>query len=245
LYRISLAGQVETFASTGGFCLGMAFDADGNLYVCDIGHQAVMRVTPAGAVDTYCADCEGEHLKSPNYPVFDAQGNLYVSDSGDHFHANGKVIKIRPGGQAEVFSREPHVFSNGMALAPDDRKLYVVESEIPAISALPILADGRAGPCELAVRLPDDDVPDGITFDDQNNLYISCYQPNRIYRWSPAGQLEILVDDPTGLHLALAPTNVAFGGPDRDILFVANLGGWHVAQGRIGARGAPLHYPKL
>jgi gluconolactonase len=244
IYRISLDGRCEQIASTGGFCLGIACDALANLYVCDAGHAAVMRVTPDGQVSVYSDRCEGVRMVAPNFPCFDAEGNLYVSDSGGHGQANGKIYVVRPGGTAELFSAEAHVFTNGMCLSPNGRTLYVVESELPGICRFPVTVGGRAGRRELVVTLPDVEVPDGLAIDAAGNLYISCYQPNRIYRLSPGGALEVLVDDPTGLSLAMC-TNVAFGGPDLDELLIANLGGWHIAHGSIGARGARLPYPVI
>ncbi len=244
LYRIALDGTILQFASTGGFCLGIACDANANLYVCDIGHAAVMKVTPAGSVTVYSDQCDGVHMTTPNYCVFDAAGNLYVSDSGSHWKSNGKIYRIRPGGKAELFSDQAHVFTNGMCLGPDGTFLYVVESELPGVSRIPIRLDGKAGQREDVVLFQDGIIPDGLAFDSAGNLYTSCYQPNRVYRHSPGGQLDIVVDDPTGLFLAMT-TNLAFGGPNLDHLFIANLGGWHIAQGTIGAKGAPLNYPKV
>jgi gluconolactonase len=36
------------------------------------------------------------------------------------------------------------------------------------------------------------------------------------------------------------PTNVAFGGPNFDQMFFANLGRWHVCQAPAGVRGQLL-----
>ena len=41
-------------------------------------------------------------------------------------------------------------------------------------------------------------------------------------------------------HTLSNPTNIAFGGPAFDQLFVANLGRWHVTRLDAGVRGAPL-----
>ena len=244
IYRIGLDGALTQIGSTGGFCLGLACDASANVYICDSGHAAVMKMTPDGSCSIYCDRAGDVRFRTPNFPVFDEEGNLFVSDSGGHFQNNGRVYVIRPGGEAELFSAEPSVFANGLCLSPDRRYLYVVESERPGVSRLPILPSLAAGPCEQVLTLPADVVPDGLAFDEAGNLYISCYQPNRIYRLSPQGDLDTIVDDPTGLHLAMT-TNLVFAGPDLGLLLIANLGGWHIAQGSIGARGAPLAYPSL
>ena len=87
-------------------------------------------------------------------------------------------------------------------------------------------------------------VPDGLAFDADGNLYISCYRPDRIYRLDNRGDLQVLADDFEGTLMA-APTNVAFCGRNLDILISANLGRWHLTRYEVGARGLPLHYPVL
>jgi gluconolactonase len=244
VYRISLTDQsFSQFASTGGFGLGIAIDADSNLYICDMGVHAVVRVNPSGETSVYSKGPEENPLIIPNYPVFDGQGNLYVSDSRNWGQKNGLIYRIRPGGESEIWSKASGEYPNGLALGLDDRYLYVVESTLPGISRIEILPDGTAGEREIVVEMPRT-VPDGIAFDEEGNLYISCYAPDRIYRYSPDGSLEILFDDWERMILN-APTNVAFAGPDLSKLAISGLCGWSVAWANVGKRGKRLHYPKL
>jgi hypothetical protein len=54
--------------------------------------------------------------------------------------------------------------------------------------------------------------------------------------------LETIVDDWSGVH-APTPTNVAFAGPELEVLALASLSTRAVAAIDAGARGAPLYYP--
>jgi len=244
VYRVNIAGKTFTqFASTGGFGLGIAVDAESNLYVCDMGVHAVVRVMPNGATETYTTGTADNPLRIPNYPVFDATGNLYVSDSRDWGKKNGLIYRIRPGGEAGVWSEAASGYTNGMALHPDGQSLYVVESIPPQISRIPIAADGSAGTAETIVALPET-VPDGIAFDANGTLYITCYAPDRIYRFSSTDGLEILFDDWSRTVLN-APTNIAFVGASLDRLAAASIGGYGLVWADIGVRGAPVHTPRL
>src|SRR3954452_21790155 len=83
IYRIAADGSaIELMASTGGFTLGLAFDAQGRLYSCDLKHAAVFRFEPAsGALDRFATGSDTASLRVPNVPVVDTQRNcLYVSD---------------------------------------------------------------------------------------------------------------------------------------------------------------------
>jgi sugar lactone lactonase YvrE len=122
-----------------------------------------------------------------------------------------------------------------MALAPDGRSLYVVESTRQRVARILIDEEGGAGHYEIVV----DDVrefPDGLAFDDDGRLYISCYEPSQIYRFSEAGGLELLIRDPIATLIA-HPTNVAFRGTT---LFATNLGRWHITAIEADATGRPL-----
>ena len=78
---------------------------------------------------------------------------------------------------------------------------------------------------------------------EDGGLLITCYRPDRIYHLDASGRLEVVAQDPQGTLLA-APTNAAFGGPELDVLVVANLGRWHLTRLELGLRGAPLHRPQ-
>jgi sugar lactone lactonase YvrE len=71
---------------------GLAFDADGNLYVADEGNHSIRRITPAGLVTTFAGAGHagwvdgvgtGAYFRSPRGVTVDAAGVLYVADSGN------------------------------------------------------------------------------------------------------------------------------------------------------------------
>ena len=245
LYRIDIERQEFTqFADTGGFILGIALDASNNIYACDTGNGAVMRVTPGGVVSTYSKGTPEELFSTPNYPAFDAEGNLYVCASGTWKSDDGLIYKVRPGGDTEVWDRRLREFPNGLCLSPDGESLYVAMSlNPPRVERIRIDADGSAGPIETVVELPLT-VPDGVAFDTEGNLYISMYRPDVIYRRTPPGRLDVLAEDFEGTLIA-CPTNTAFCGRNLDVFLGANIGRWHITRYEVGATGHPLKYPAI
>src|SRR5690606_4257501 len=130
-------------------------------------------------------------LVTPNYPVFDAAGNLYVSDSGGWKENSGCVFRVAPDGATSVFASAVSNFPNGMAMHPSGSRLYSVVSLDCSIVSIDIGSDGSAGAIETIVELPNN-VPDGLAFDEDGNLYISCYAPDIIYRVTPSGDLAVV-----------------------------------------------------
>ena len=106
-----------------------------------------------------------------------------------------------------------------------------------------IEADGSAGKREVLIELPRQ-VPDGLAFDASGDLYISLYNPNIVYRLTAAGELITLYDDWEQLML-VAPTNIAFGGPDMKTMIIASLCGWSVHTAPMKVPGLTVRYPKL
>jgi gluconolactonase len=243
IYRVSLEGEAEQIASTGGFILGLCLDGDGAIYACDLALSAVMRIAPDGAVATYSSGAPERPMMVPNYPVFDAAGNLYVSDSGTWKNNNGCLYRIRPGGETDVVGAGLGAFPNGMALHPDGSRLYVVLSNVAAVVSLALGEDGAVGPPQTVVELPRT-VPDGLAFDVAGNLYIACYTPDVIYRLTPAGELAVLAEDWESVIFA-TPTNIVFAGPERRTLVVASLSRWHLTKGEMPIAGVPLRYPRV
>jgi len=244
VYAVQLDGTMAKVADTGGFILGIAADGDGRLYLCDTGRQAFLRVDPrTGMVEQVSDGTPDRHMRSPNWPVFRPDGTALVTDSGTWRGADGHVWRIRPDGTTDVWTEATARFPNGAALAPDGSALYVVESNLPGVTVVPIGPAGSAGAARVFVQLPGS-VPDGVAFTADGRLLVACYTPDRIYIVDQSGRAEILVEDDLSVELS-SPTNLAFGGRELDLLISANLGRWHLTKVDAGLRGSPLSRPVL
>ncbi len=223
LIRIEADASRHTLmGSTHGFALGLAFDSAGNAYVCDLKHRAVFKYRASDGSFTRFA---ASGILVPNYPVVDERrGVLYVSDSRGNNNVGPGVFRFDlTTGEGGVWCSAPFDFANGMALAPDGRGLFVVESDRAQVSYVPINEDGSAGTPTVAIANTRN-VPDGLAIAADGTIYVSCYEPSRIYRMRPGAELEILIEDPAATTLA-HPTNVALKG---NTMYTANLGRWHI-----------------
>ncbi|HEX5481576.1 MAG TPA: SMP-30/gluconolactonase/LRE family protein [Terriglobia bacterium] len=239
VYRISPDAQrMEIIATTGGFCLGVTLDAEENIIVCDLGRREVLRITQEGEISVLATSASGRELRSPNFSVLDTEGNLYFSDSGEWKQASGLIYRVSSAGSVDVFSPGPFHFANGMALDAAGRFLYVVESNLDRVLRIEILPGGKPGTPEVfAEGLTR--VPDGLAFDAAQNLYVTTYASNCIYRAAPDGRVDLLCQDQENLLLC-QPTNCAFGGPHFDQMFVSNLGRDHISVLDLKVKGQPL-----
>jgi gluconolactonase len=243
IYRVGVGGAVDEIASTGGFIYGVVVDGSGDVFGCDFGKAAVVRVSATGEVATYSNGTAGRPMRVPNFAAFDDGGNLYVTDSGEWGDDDGIVYRIAPGGATEVWTEATPRFPNGCCLTAGGEALLVVESHGRAVVRITIEDDGSAGRPEPVVDLSGSQ-PDGIALAEDGTMFVGCYRPDRIYRIPPGGAVEVFADDPDGVVLN-QPANVAFSGPNLDRLVVSSLGGWSLVAAPADVRGLPLRYPSV
>ena len=248
VYRVDLeANAAEQFATTPARCLGQAVDADGNLYAAHCGGGEVLKIAPDGRIGEYAKGPNGRDLVCANYPAFDKAGNMYLSESGDWSgEINGHIHRIRPGCcEAELWYPQPVDTPNAIALDAEERYLYFVETFGAGIARIAIEADGLAGAFERVVHMPRH-VPDGIAFDTERRLWIACHRPDAIYCFDlETRRLELLVDDWMGEALR-GPTDIAFAGPNRNIMLAASLDNLCIHRmDNTGVRGLALNHPRV
>ncbi len=231
VYRVELDGSVTIVAVVeGGALLGLALDQRGSLYICDPGNHQVWKMNNQHNVVAF-----GDAINYPNYPAFAPDGLLYVSDSGTFDQVNGRLFTIDANGVTSDVSPRPFEFANGIAI--DNTTVWIVESAAPCVSSM----DLAGGALERTIPL-ERCVPDGLAFDADGGLLISCYQPNQLWRWTREEGLELIFDEWSG-ELILSPTNIAFYGDSLDRLALASLCGHNLVTVAVPTQGAPIRLP--
>jgi gluconolactonase len=244
IYRLE-GGRAEVVATTGGWTLGLAADVDGRIYACDPAKRALFRWDPgSGAMDLISRGAPDAPFATPNWGAFGPDGTFYVSDSGGWKARDGRILIVRPDGETRVWTDASVDFPNGLAVSPDGRELWVLESTPGRLVRFAIRDDGGAGEREVLVELPGT-VPDGIAFATDGSVVIACYRPDIVLRWRDDIGVQVLAHDPEGTAIA-APTNCVFYGPDLAWIAVPNIGRWHVTGFQVdGLAGVPLFYPSV
>lgn len=185
LYAVDLDGTVLQVAGTGSSLLGLALDEAGLVYGCDAGRRALVVIDPdTGGVTEVSTGVVGRPMIEPNGIALDSAGNSYVTDSGSWGAADGAVFRVGPQGQTELWTATAAQFPNGCLIRAGC--LLVVESGLPGLVEIPILADGTAGQPRDLCRLAGC-VPDQVVEDTEGSLLVGCYRPDVILRVSPMG----------------------------------------------------------
>ena len=229
--RVAPSGK-GTVWSTPGQPNGHKVLADGTRLVCDAKRHAVLRLDANGTVVGAASwGCDGKPLRGPNDLSLDPKGGFYFTDPGDSGTDNpiGTVHYVDPAGTTHLVS-EGLAYPNGIVLTPDRKRLLYAESQRNRILVHDVLEPGKLGPRKVFADLPKksgdqvDNQPDGICLDAAGNLYVAHYGMRQVQVLDPHGKL--IRRYPGG---NLTTSNVAFGGPNMDQLFVT--GGLGVQDG--------------
>ncbi|MDK2122644.1 NHL domain-containing protein [Parachitinimonas caeni] len=212
----TLAGGREGFADGKGTAAafhtpsGLALDATGNLYVADTGNHAIRKISPAGLVTTLAGTGQSGFRDGParqaqfNGPMaiaVDKQGRVYVADTYNdrirRIDLDGMVTTLA-GGNHPGFADGPGTsarFDTPCGLAVDAQgNVWIADTRNRAIRKL--ASDGRVS--TLAQADKEDEQaplrrPLAITAGTDGHLYVGEMSHGRLLRFSPQGDLSILI----------------------------------------------------
>jgi D-xylonolactonase len=143
-----------------------------------------------------------------NDGVVDPAGRLWFGTMDNNETANSGAFYSFQGGTITPAGIDGIAITNGPAVSPDGRTLYVVDTLAGTIDAAEIKEHGLLGERRSFVTIDaQDGHPDGPTIDSEGCLWISLYNGWEVRRYSPIGDL---LDT---IHFPVANiTKIAFGG---------------------------------
>ena len=173
---------------------GAIIDKDGLIWFCDSERSKIRTFNPNTKVFTdICSETiNREKLKRPNDLIFDPYGNILFSDHSDGRKEFISTFNVLPKGgtQAKVIS-SGKLFANGLALMNAGKTLVYAETYNQQLW----IADWNAEKLELINERPFAKAgngpwgPDGIAFDEYENLYVTVFNEHLINIYSKTGNL--------------------------------------------------------
>lgn len=231
LYKWVPGQEVAVFRENAGGPGGNAFDAEGRLYTCETRTRRVTRTDKKGAVEVLAERWEGKRLNAPNDIVVAKNGNAYFTDPAfgsqqDHRELDFYgVYHLPPKGALKLVAK-PAGRPNGVALSPNGRVLYVVNSDERNVRAYDLDKSGE-GSNERVLIATTPGVPGGIRTDEKGNLYVAA---RGVAVYSAEGKLLHTIE------LKAPAANCGFGEPDGRTLFITT--GPEVLRARLDVKGA-------
>jgi gluconolactonase len=221
--QFTVNGKSRRWAVTGA-PNGHKVLADGTHLVCDASRHAVLRLDAEGRfLGNSSEHCHGTPLRGPNDLTLDTpNGGFYFTDPGQSGINNliGTLHYVDKSGVTHLVA-DGFAFPNGVVLTPDGKRILMAESQKNRVLEFPVMSPGKVGSLKVLAELPKktgeqiDNQPDGMCLDAAGNLYVAHY-----------GMKQVQVLDPQGKLIRrygggnMTTSNVAFGGPKHDQLFV-------------------------
>ena len=240
LTRVHPDGRKETVVETGGGPNGAAIGPDGAIYITNNGGSftwptqdglTIPGPTPpthtggyiqrydlkTGELTTLYSECDGRPFVGPNDLVFDKQGGFWFSDHGcgtPEGRKFGALYYARIDGSHVSRQRDHLISPNGVGLSPDEKTVYLADTQLGRLWAFDVVEPGVLGPpagfaAGRAVHnLQGVQFLDSLAVEAGGKVCVATILNGGITAFDPNGTVEHYpVPD-------FITTNICFGGPD-------------------------------
>lgn len=189
---------------------GIRFDKNDNMFIADYPNHNVLRIE-AGTkqIEVFAHDSS---MNQPNDLAIMDNGILFASDP-NWGASSGKLWKINVKGETTLLEDSMGT-TNGIEVSPDQKTLYVNETIQRKVWKYDLDQQGNISNKQLFKQFKDGGM-DGMRCDSKGNLYIARYGKGVVAILNSNGKTirEVQLKGEK-------PTNVTFGGPNRDIVYV-------------------------
>lgn len=206
------------FRKPSGNANGLMLDRQGRLIACEHGNRRVTRAEKDGSITVLADRVEGKRFNSPNDVIVRSDGAVFFTDPPYGLEGGLKgpnaeldfsgVYAILPDGELRVLARD-FIKPNGIGLSPDEKTIYIADTDANHIRAFDVAADGTLSNGRVFFDIVN---PDGMAVDTDGNVWTTGGKAVTVV--SPKGELLQAIDFP------LIPSNCTFGGGDGKTLYV-------------------------
>jgi gluconolactonase len=220
ILQLTPNGEVKIFRKPSNNSNGLTRDKQGRLIACEHGMRRVTRTEKDGSITILADQFQGKKLNSPNDVVVKSNGAIYFTDPPYGIQPEEQeqpiqgVYLIPPDHQEIILLADDFYKPNGLAFSPDEKQLYIDDSQCRHIRVFDVKIDGTLANSrvfhDMNIKQPGS--PDGMKIDVQGNIYCT-------------GAGGVWVFDCQGNHLGTIvtperPANCAWGDEDWQTLYI-------------------------
>jgi gluconolactonase len=217
---------------------GNTIDREGRLLTCEHSGRRITRTELDGSLTVIADKYQGKKLNAPNDIVVASNGTIWFTDPGygikgdyeglkEPFEQDKRnVFRVDPkSGEIKVVA-DDFVMPNGIALSPDEKKLYVIDTGLTEGEGNPAWIrvfdiDADAGKLSNGKVFAKDFAPgftDGMRVDTDGNVWCSM-------GWGDPKEDGVRCYNPEGhligkIHIPETVANLCFGGQQRNRLYI-------------------------
>ena len=221
ILRWSHGGLLTTFRANTMGANGLFFGPGQRLYAAEGNGGRITRMDDLARTEVVVNQYDSRPFNSPNDLWVDADGGVYFTDPryGDESSLPQPgyfVYYVAPGSDTAQPIITDLERPNGIIGTPDGETLYVADERGARTFAYDIERPGVVS----GKRLVAEQGSDGVTLDEQGNLYLTGGNFISIYDPATGERIE-------RIEFPQMPSNMTFGGADRSTLFVTARTGFY------------------
>jgi sugar lactone lactonase YvrE len=220
IYKWQPEQKTEIFRQPSGNANGNTLDRSQRLISAEHGNRRISRTEKDGQIVTLASHYQEKPLNSPNDLAIKSDDSIYFTDppfgiepEQEELGFSG-VYRLAPDGTLTLLIKD-FVRPNGIAFSPDEKKLYVNDSEKGHIRVFDVNPDGMLANGKVFAKLKppsEEGAADGMKVDIKGNVYSTG--SGGVWIFSPNGELLGIIKTPE------PPANLAWGDSDYQTLYI-------------------------
>ncbi|HXV08130.1 MAG TPA: SMP-30/gluconolactonase/LRE family protein [Burkholderiales bacterium] len=238
VFKVSRDGAFQLVAEYDGWPNGLKFHRDGRIFIADYKHGIMLLDPGSGAVTPLLVRAGPDRFKGVNDLFFAANGDLYFTDQGlTGLHdPSGRLFRMRADGHVTcLLDNVPS--PNGLVMNRDETALYLAVTRGNCVWRVPFVRSGAVAKVGVYLQLSGGGGPDGLALDDQGRLAVAHVGMGSVWIFDRVGEPVYRVRSCMGAFT----TNVAFGWPDRNTLYITESESGTILKAELDAPGKPMY----
>ncbi|MCK5457797.1 MAG: SMP-30/gluconolactonase/LRE family protein, partial [Melioribacteraceae bacterium] len=199
IFQFEESKGVTEYYKPSGNSNGLALNSNGELILAQHGKRRVAKISKSGNEIPLVEKYNGKLLNSPNDMAIHSDGSIFFTDPPYGIRSEQEelgfygIYKLTTSGELFLLDKSL-IRPNGIALSPDESKIYVSDSRAKKIFVWDILDDRTIGNKSLLIEMEGKGSADGLKVSKSGTIYSTG--PKGIWVINVDGSVDTIINVP-------------------------------------------------